>query len=306
MAISVTFRFEEAQCFADITQDSATPTTVFIGKYSKVITEREQTINLTPYLREQIRIQAVTHETFSTVNMSVVPAVTINGKTYTATASYRLASVAFNPDDNLCSDLPYRVIDSGQTDVVYIQLNKGWSGEVRQGATLLTYNDHRYEYNDIVPFAIQPTADIKVTISDDKGVPYDNIDIRYRIRPMGLNGVRLAWLNRYGALDFWNFDHLREQEFAATSETIYTHNGYTKLNTAAERRYTVETRELTTEALNTMSYIIASPAVWVVTDDGAGNTTFEEVDVVTEECKVFNDAELLGLQVSYRPKKRVL
>ena len=123
---------------------------------------------------------------------------------------------------------------------------------------------------------------------------------------MGLNGKRIAWLNRYGALDFWNFDYLREQSFGATAETIYTHNGYKKIVRTAEKVYVVETREATREAIDALSFIIASPAVWLVTDDLTGNPTFEEVDVITEECKVFDSEELLGLQIAYRPKKRVL
>jgi hypothetical protein len=116
----------------------------------------------------------------------------------------------------------------------------------------------------------------------------------------------MAWLNRYGALDFWNFDYLREQSFGATAETIYTHNGYKKIARTAEKVFVMETREATREALDALSFIIASPAVWIVNDDLTGNPTFEEVDVITEECKVFDSKELIGLQIAYRPKQRVL
>lgn len=298
MAISsVTFRFEGLQCFADIVQTSAAQTVVNIFGYSKVITERQQTINITPYLREEITLRPIYEGHLTGSGAAVIPFITIGNTTYTADQSYCIASA--ERGQSLCSDLPYRIIAEGQADVISVHLDPGKSVNIKQGSSVIDYDENRATVNDIFTFSIRPTTDVTV-------VAADTTTIHYHTRPMGLNGKRLAWINRYGALEMWNFDYLREQAFGASSETIYTHNGYVKLNTTAEKMFVVETREATRAAIDALSYIIASPAAWLVTDNLSGSLSFEEIDVMTEECKVYSNDDLVALQVAYRPKMRVL
>lgn len=288
-----------------ISRDTAIPTTATIGKYRKILTEKDQTINLTPYLREEINLGAVVSGKYTDEGNAIPVQITVEGRVYDSGESYTIGDDARDLT-HCASDLPYRVIAHGQTDAVTVYLQDGERAELEMNRALI--NDaHGSGVGSFFAMNISPLADfINVSkILNDLSVNYSQ-DIRYIFRPMGLNGKRIAWLNRYGALDFWNFDYLREQSFGATAETIYTHNGYKKIGRTAEKVYVVETREATREALDALSFIIASPAVWIVNDDLTGNPTFEEVDVITEECKVFDSEELLGLQIAYRPKKRVL
>lgn len=306
MAISnISWHREGTQQLVTIVRDSAEPLQVQIGKYTKVITEKQQTINLTPYLREGINLDAVVSGKYTDNDCAVPVQITIEGRVYRSNDSYTIGDDARDLK-HCASDLPYRVIAHGQTDAVTVYLSNSNSAGIEANQTLI--NDaQNNSVGTLVAMNIQPTTEqIKVTkYLDDISTSYSQ-DIRYIFRPMGLNGKRIAWLNRYGALDFWNFDYLREQSFGATAQTIYTHNGYQKIARAAEKVFVVETREATREALDALSFIIASPAVWLVDDDLTGEPTFEEVDVITEECKVFDSGELLGLQIAYRPKKRVL
>lgn len=306
MAISnISWHREGTQQLVTIVRDSAEPLQVQISKYTKVITEKQQTINLTPYLREGINLDAVVSGKYTDENNAVPVQITIEGRVYDSGESYTIGDDATELE-HCASDLPYRVIAHGQTDAVTVYLSKNNSADIEANQTLI--NDaQNNSVGTLVAMNIQPTTEqIKVTkYLDDISTSYSQ-DIRYIYRPMGLNGKRIAWLNRYGALDFWNFDYLREQSFGATAETIYTHNGYKKIARTAEKVFVMETREATREALDALSFIIASPAVWIVNDDLTGSPTFEEVDVITEECKVFDSEDLLGLQIAYRPKKRML
>lgn len=305
MANSVGFSRNGNQLLAIITRDTATATTVKIGKYRKILTEKSQTINLTPYLREEINLDAVVSGEYTENHCAVPVQITVEGRVYDSGESYTIGEDAMELE-HCASDLPYRVIAQGQTDVVTVYLDAYNSADITANNQQIESVQHS-GISTLVAMAIQPTTD-QINVSkylDDNSSLYSQ-DIRYIFRPMGLNGKRMAWLNRYGALDFWNFDYLREQSFGATAETIYTHNGYKKIGRTAEKVYVVETREATREAIDALSFIIASPAVWLVTDDLTGNPTFEEVNVITEECKVFDSEELLGLQIAYRPKKRVL
>lgn len=305
MAInSISFSRNGNQVLAIITRDTATATTVKIGKYRKILTEKSQTINLTPYLREEINLDAVVSGKYTDNDCAVPAQITIEGIVYESNDSYTIGDDA-RTLKHCASDLPYRVIAHGQTDAVTVYLSKGDSADVEANQAII--NEQNNSVGTLVAIAVQPTTEqIKVSkYLDDNSTSYIQ-DIQYIFRPMGLNGKRMAWLNRYGALDFWNFDYLREQSFGATAETIYTHNGYKKIARTAEKVFVMETREATREALDALSFIIASPAVWIVNDDLTGNPTFEEVDVITEECKVFDSKELIGLQIAYRPKQRVL
>lgn len=293
------------QLLVTITQDRADTLQVKMGKYTKVVTEKFQTINIAPYLRERLNIQPIISGKYTDYDAAVPVEVTINGELIESGSSYTLGEYA-GEIAQCASDLPYRVIAHGQTDVVTVYLDAYNSADITANNQQIESVQHR-DISSLVAMAIQPTTD-QINVSrylDDNSTSYSQ-DIRYIFRPMGLNGKRIAWLNRYGAVDFWNFDYLREQSFGATAETIYTHNGYKKIARTAEKVFVMETREATREAIDALSFIIASPAVWIVNDDLTGNPTFEEVDVITEECKVFDSQELIGLQIAYRPKQRVL
>lgn len=305
MAInSISFSRNGNQELVTIDRDTTDRTTVKIGKYSKVLTEKSQTINLTPYLREEINLAPVISGKYTSYDCAVPIQITIENRVYESDDSYTIGDDARDLK-HCASDLPYRVIAHGQTDAVTVYLSKGNSADIEANQKVI--NEQNNEVGTLVATNIQPTTEnIKVSkYLDDNSTLYSQ-DIHYIFRPMGLNGKRMAWINRYGALDFWNFDYLREQSFGATAETIYTHNGYKKIARTAEKVFVMETREATREALDALSFIIASPAVWIVNDDLKGNPTFEEVDVITEECKVFDSKELIGLQIAYRPKQRVL
>lgn len=306
MAISVGFSRNGNQVLAIISRDTAIPTTtVEIGNYRKILTEKVQIINLTPYLREEINLDAIVSGKYTSYDCAVPIQITIDGTEYKSDDSYIIGDDARDLK-HCASDLPYRVISHGQTDAVTVYLHNGERAELEMNRELV--NDaHGSGVGSFFAMDIRPTADLinVQKLLSDISTHYSQ-DIRYIFRPMGLNGKRMAWLNRYGALDFWNFDYLREQSFGATAETIYTHNGYKKIARTAEKVFVMETREATREALDALSFIIASPAVWIVNDDLTGDPTFEEVDVITEECKVFDSKELIGLQIAYRPKQRVL
>lgn len=307
--IRVDFVREGAEVFVDIVQTKAEKKIVMIGEYSKVITEKTQRINITPYLMAMVERAGggITTEMLDKSHIvddviessaGILPYIYIDGMGYSADTSY-LPYGENKPDWSVLSDLPYHLISPGQTDILCYKVELGDTLEVDDGDSV--ENDINVDFVHCFT-RCRPTDTIISAYTNG----LSRGDITYVFKPMGLNGVRLAWINRYGALDFWNFDHLREQSFGVSAETIYTHNGYLKLNPSAERLYTVETREVSREVLEVLSYIIASPKVWLVKDDGAGSPTFSDIDVVTEQCKTFSDAELLGLQIVYRPKKRVL
>ena len=117
-----------------------------------------------------------------------------------------------------------------------------------------------------------------------------------------MNTRRLVWLNEVGGIDSWSFEFLRESNFATISEVFYSSTkGYTRTNRQSERLHTVETRELDDITADVVSYILASPEVYL-----EENGVLVPIDIVTEECRTYSDTELSGVQVSYRKRKREL
>lgn len=303
---NISFERKGRDIFAKIQQDDKAVQQIAInGKYNLTITERVQNINLSPYLREEKK-----YEPFFYGNASEKGVTAYGDIEDYASGEIFINWEVFNDgaldEYKVLSDLPYRLIAPEQSDVISSFLCHGGFMDIERGGKYTNQKDQ----NDICAMALMPKFERhRVDVFEDTdGTWQYTQDVRYVFRPMGLNGVRLAWVNKYGVLDFWNFDKLREQNFVTSAETIYTYNGYTKLNHQAEKHYTIETRELTREALDALSFIVASPAVWFVEDtgDGLDEHCFTPIDIITDSCKVYSDNELLALQISYRPKMREL
>lgn len=125
--------------------------------------------------------------------------------------------------------------------------------------------------------------------------------IPLRVIPRGMNTRRLVWLNEVGGVDSWYFEFVRESVFSAASDVFYSAEGYQRTNRTAERTHVVETRELDDLTAEVVSYVIASPEVYLEDEDGR----LIPIDIVTTECRTYSDAELSSIQVGYRLKQRV-
>ena len=310
MADKVTFYYKyqnlpqnAGRIVVSIEQDTATARTVQIGDYSKIITEQLQFIDITryyPYVYDDIIMNAGRIETDS----GFIPAVTIDGTTYKANMAWLPNAPALygatKMRDGWLSDLPYMLVSPNMMYGLTV-------GNVPAGGIVEVSTERVYNNYD-VPDAIGYYANWDDRLGNDLNFEYGtswgaaNV-IRVVSKPLGLNGVRIAWINRYGCVDFWNFDFCRERKLAVETKKIYTDNaGYQMLGATAETTYTVETRELTQEILAALSQILYSPAVWTIGADG----TRKEIDIITDECRIFSDTELSTMQLEYRPKMRDL
>lgn len=295
MAInSVTYRFIANQCFADISQTVAESKAVHIGSYIKRITELSQTVNITPYLRSEFDYKPFLQGLLSGSTMAKIPHIEIDNRYYLATRPYFVGSMP--QPQSVASDLPYRVIASGQTDIISAGLKGGDEMRVGDEDVRATLRD---DVGSIAVKVTTPTIDVDFLNKTAK--------VRYLLRPVGLNNKRLCWVNRYGVLEFWNFDHLREQTYTAKVDKIYTADGYKNIGAETETQTIVESRELPKDVLEALSYILCSPAVWLVKDVrymGLEESHFTPIDIISDSCRVYSDAELSTLEIAYRKNKR--
>lgn len=288
-------------CTVRIVQSGDIRTVVDIYGYRRIITKATEDINLTPYLLAQIGEPDITEE--GAIQSAICPTITIDGQTYSAEWAFLVGEQAYGR--RIMSDLPYRVIAPNQVDYIAVSNIPEDGGRASLytdgGLDDIFYNDEPYQTAVVVPFSTDDMlpqdngVEIKVFNRDDKNT--DTFSVPYKLRPMGLNGQRLAWINKYGVLECWNFDFCREEMRVTTSESIYTSDGYRRVNRRTEKHITLETRELPKAVLDALSFIISSPRVWI-------EDNFSEIDIITEECRIFSDGEHSTLQITYRPTKR--
>lgn len=116
-----------------------------------------------------------------------------------------------------------------------------------------------------------------------------------------VSGVRLAWLNRFGAIDQYNFEILAEQSTEVERTAIYTRFGYLTTDLSADDYTTVTTRALPAAQVKAMTDILVSDHVFLIE-----NGQFTEVDVVSDSATTSSNNSLTTLTVKFRPKKRRL
>ncbi len=90
----------------------------------------------------------------------------------------------------------------------------------------------------------------------------------------GGGGRRLAWVNRYGAIDYHTFPTVGEVRSSGRRTRIYTPDGYRTVATAAERSETLLSEPCDAGAADWLAGIFSSPAVWEV--DGP---QYEKIEV---------------------------
>ena len=113
------------------------------------------------------------------------------------------------------------------------------------------------------------------------------------------DGVRLAWINAYGQIDYWNFAVRRKSSTKITKEKIYTEAGYTATSIQADTTKSVTSCPLPETQANVLSYIFMAEAIWCI--DGGEACP---IDITTESITTYDAEKLSSVQVEYRNKIR--
>lgn len=113
-------------------------------------------------------------------------------------------------------------------------------------------------------------------------------------------GCRLAWVNRYGAVDYYTFPNTVGGNVSGSRERIYTADGYRTVATAAETSETLLSEQCGADGVKWLSEIFSSPAVWRI--DGAD---YEKVEVAGGSAEY--SAQRPGtVEVSVAPERKTV
>lgn len=306
----------------DITQDSDTVTDVRIiaggTTYIKQITG-SQTINVADYAKPQLNPRPLAlsgnqkvwvfsgRETSVYISVDDVDDI-VTDTVYCIVGGNKINHLDYFNRGPVLSDLPKRYISPGEKDEIsFIVDGNGDSVDVKmivpaEGTETLLFNGY-----DERPFGVS----VEVTSpQSDFYVLYEPLDashfaqhtyrVDYEVRRSC--GVRLCWINAYGAIDAWTFDTVDSVEVSAEKEKIYTVSGWMNAGIQAEETTTVVSRKLPWDMIRALSQIVMSERAWIMEKDG----TFTPIDIVTESAVIRERGAVSSLEVTYRPSKRLL
>jgi hypothetical protein len=111
---------------------------------------------------------------------------------------------------------------------------------------------------------------------DETGFQNKIVERTYTIERNASAGHRLAWVNRYGAVDYYTFPVCEEFRSEGSRTRIETPAGYRTVATTARQSLKLLSDPCDTPTAEWLSGLFSSPAVWMVR-----GSEFEKVEVAT-------------------------
>lgn len=116
------------------------------------------------------------------------------------------------------------------------------------------------------------------------------MSIEYKIEPYSCNTMRICWLNKYGAIDYFNFRNLRQEAVEIKKNRNFAFQGFQDSN----RTITVTTPPGDREKMEWLGEIISSPKVWMAVGE-----KFIRVEVLTQKIDVAGE-KLMPPEICFR------
>lgn len=196
-------------------------------------------------------------------------------------------------ENRFMSDLRRRTIMRGQIDELPVYVTA--PSVVVYGATSVSV----FEGISHVGFRVPQDAPARfsVELRTPDGEVLDRIE--YDIEET--DGVRLAWINAYGQIDYWNFAVRRKSTTKITKEKIYTESGYTSTSMQVDTTDTAISRPLPEALTDVLCQMFVAEDVWRL-----DNKVAHRIDITTESVTTYEAEKLSSIQVEYRNKIREL
>ena len=306
----------------DITQDSDTVTDVRIisggTTYIKQITG-SQTINVADYAKPLLnpRPLALSENqkvwVFSGRQTDVYISVDDVDDIVSDTVYYIVGGNKINHLDYfncgpVLSDLHKRYISPGEKDEVsFVVCGAFVPVDVKmivpaEGTETLLFNGY-----DESPFGVSfevtsPQSDFYVLYEPLEASHFAQPTYRVDYEVRRSCGVRLCWINAYGAIDAWTFNTVNSVEVSAEKEKMYTVSGWMTTSIQAEETTTVVSQMLPRAMIGALSQIVMSERAWIMEKDG----TFTPIDIITESAVIRERGAVSSLEVKYRHSTRLL
>ncbi len=309
--------------FGDATSASGIDFSVNVSGVSNTVNTKRlypsgtASVNAAPYLRGQLRIEPLTAYSMNIgfVNSRIArcrvtadgiasPQVPLTGGTEDATP-FKVLSAA--PEKS--------VLRPGECDEIAFITGAGYVVKpfvsMRYGNALSTYSGLMPVTGDGVIAMPVVMSEVDKLFTQTTGKAAENLvefTVSLRITPSGggsdlylqrfykvdrnsVGGVRLAWVNRYGSVDYHTFPESRGVVFEGNRTRIQTPDGPRTVATAAKCTETFASGPCDPATAEWLAEIFSSPAVWKVSEGVSGGSggsgssgngalnTFERIEI---------------------------
>lgn len=215
---------------------------------------------------------------------------------------YELLIAVFNPEASGSEAILANSLIAAYAPEGFDPRNGLWHERTVGGPDLTLEGEIGQEETYRIPHGMQVVAlpiaeDCRAILTDPTTGRQETIAYRCHEH---VSGVRLAWVNRYGAIDSYDFEVVAEESLELEKTSIYTETGYFTTDVAADEYTTVTTRALPSAELKAMTDLLVSDHVFMIGENG-----ISEVDVVSDSATTRNHNALTVLTVRFRPKKRL-
>lgn len=191
------------------------------------------------------------------------------------------------------SDLRRRTIMPGQIDELPVYVTA--PAVVAYGAISVPVPE------GISYVGFQVPSDAPARFSVEMRTPGGEVLDRVEYEIEETDGVRLAWINAYGQIDYWNFAVRRKSTTKITKEKIYTESGYTSTSMQVDTTDTAISRPLPEALTDVLCQMFVAEDVWRL-----DNKVAHRIDITSESITTYEAEKLSSIQVEYRNKIREL
>ncbi len=263
----------------------------------RVYASGEVSVNAAPYIRRLLAPEPVCGTPLG-VYLAVKRAVTcyVSAEGSNSPAVYLTGGSEDAPVDTIASASPGVLkIRMGETDelsvvtsggrikplikfrhegVEYTDRSQIYSASTEMQAVVVNADDIGRLFTANTGAPVSEMTEFTISLEIRVGSSDIYVDRRYEIDRNTGRGRRLAWVNRYGAIDYYTFPYVAGGRVSGSRGRIYTPDGYRTVATSAETAETLLSEPCDAACAGWLSEIFSSPAVWTV--DG---THFEKVEV---------------------------
>lgn len=183
------------------------------------------------------------------------------------------------------------VLDGGTSTTVPIDTFSAQSGQV---ALVIDMDDIETTVAGLVLDTTPTINSMQAVVGFADGT---NLTVDYTVTPR-TDGVRMAWVNRYGAADYFTFPTVRSVEKRVERSKIYSTDGFRTVSQSLASEMTLSSGLMPKVDVEWLADIITSPEVWRVE-----GSAFEAVDVTTTRVVTSADHAPQAVEITIRPRQ---
>jgi hypothetical protein len=249
--------------------------------------EGEFAVNVAPYVRSLLSPGPLCDRSLGLISeQGRYVGCRVSAVGVTSQVVYLTAGTTDAPTDTILSAAPaYVTIHRGEKDEISVIVESGslkpsisfvWEGtQYTDNSFLVTIGSgmrnfvvdedaiaHRFA--NLTGVAKENMQQFTVTLKISVGGSNTDLSRHYTVDKTPHGGVRLAWVNRYGAIDYYTFPFIESRTLSGTKGRILSTEGWQTVTSEAQEWTTLTSEYEQADTLEWLAELLSSPKVWRV------------------------------------------